>query len=80
MPLSPKYILVNSCGFLQEWSHSSGLLCRCIPVDSGAIPLDSGAIPVDSSGMAPFLQESVGQGKVLANIGCKGRSAAVAVI
>jgi len=27
--------------------------------------VDSGAIPVDSSGMAPFLQESVGQGKVL---------------
>ena len=36
-----------------------------IPVDSGAIPVDSGAIPVDSGGMAPFLQESVGQGKVL---------------
>ena len=36
-----------------------------IPVDSGAIPVDSGAIPVDSSGMAPFLQESVGQGEVL---------------
>jgi hypothetical protein len=36
-----------------------------IPADSGAIPADSGVIPVESSGMAPFLQESVGQGKVL---------------
>jgi len=29
------------------------------------IPADSSAIPADSGGMAPFLQESVGQGKVL---------------